>query len=117
MRNKKIEKHFTISASISGGLMLGVGVPVLIASKGRLSSLLLSIAMIFVGVLLVYFCRKVKEHLLVNKILLSIHILLACIILGAILWHKPHLFVIGWSVVVVSVSIYGWSHLPSRNIA
>lgn len=109
--NPKLRNNNKIIIASCGGLMLGVSVPVIIASWGKSIPLFIGILMLVAGLSLV--CTISTSLITLKKTLLVVHALIAVVILIATIIYNPHIFLICWSVVVITLACIGW--LGFRN--
>lgn len=112
-------KNNQISVVTCGSLMLGVSVPVIIAAHESRVALGIGIGMLFIGIALI---SCVYTHSIVfGKILLSIHIIFASIILCSTTFlyiqHEEGgtFFLMFWSLAIIFTAIFGWKGLKMQG--
>ena len=113
MASKRLSR---ISTALCAGFMLGVSIPVIIASIDK------GVVIIAVGVLMLISSLALASQIakplnLLKKILLGFHALVALVVLVLILKSTLHTFLIFWSTTMFMLSVVSWlSHVKKLNI-
>lgn len=110
------EKLGKISTALCAGFMLGVSIPVIIASLGK-SGLMIAFGLSMLLSSLALASQIAKPLNLLKKGLLVFHAAVALVVLIAILKSTPHTFLIFWSITMFMLSVVSWlSHSKKLNI-
>ena len=89
--------------ALCGGIMIGVAVPVIIASLDKVAVMFFGIFMLLSGICLVASIKTKKE--LMKKTLLIIHILIGLVILVGMFLSNLNIFLVCWSLLVILLAV------------
>jgi hypothetical protein len=96
-----------ISTALCAGFMLGVSIPVIIASLVNGGFIVIFGLLMFLFSL-VLLSQVSKPLNLLKKVLLILHAAVALVVLIAILKINPHIFLIIWSITILALSVISW---------